>query len=278
MDGVRALAVSFVVALLQLQPNSTLTAAPALLVARGLQATNSTAAEVPSIFTGIVSFPYLVLFWAAVLGVWSFYLLALSGSTLAGVVCRLANALVLRRAGCELHIGSLSLSLLGGRVFFSDLRYATRDVAVVVLRGSVVIRWWTSSRKLRDGFHNPAGLPCRLEVSLAGLHVALLNRAWTYDEMEAAAKRAAAGADAANEAAPGGAGDDGAGDAGGDHTHAPFGAAAGAWHVSAPAAPDPSDIPLLRHVLPPLLRPLFYRIFPTVAIDVTSGHVAMGAH
>lgn len=152
--------------------------------------------EVPSLFTGIVSFPYLVLFWAAVLGVWTFYLLALSGSTLAGLACRLANALVLRRAGCELHLGSLSISLLGGRVFFSDLRYATRDVAVVVLRGEVVVRWWSPARKLRDGFHNPAGLPCRLEVSLAGLHVALLNRAWSYDEMEAAAKQASTAASA----------------------------------------------------------------------------------
>lgn len=72
----------------------------------------------------------------------------------------------------EVGFDSLSFSLLGGAVFFRDLRYTTKNVSVRVLEGSALVRLWATI--YRQAL-NQSDLPCRLEVQLRGLELVLMN-------------------------------------------------------------------------------------------------------
>ena len=45
--------------------------------------------------------------------------------------------------------GSLSLSLLGGKIIFHNVEYRTKNAVLLVLEGVVSIHWWTRSVRER---------------------------------------------------------------------------------------------------------------------------------
>jgi hypothetical protein len=115
----------------------------------------SPAQELPGPFFGAVNFPYLVLFWACILGAWAFCHLALGPRWLGWAVAAVLNRLVLSRRGGRLSIGSLSVSGLGGRLAVTDVRYVTADGAASLVSGVVTLRWW--ARTVRQGFASSNG-------------------------------------------------------------------------------------------------------------------------
>jgi hypothetical protein len=93
-----------------------------------------------------------------------------------------------------LDIQALQVSLLGGRIFFTGLRYHGNNETFFVQNGHITWRYWL--RRVRDvdirteqghGDVNPkAGekreeLPCRINISLIGLEWFVYNRSAAYD-------------------------------------------------------------------------------------------------
>ena len=189
--------------------------------------------------SGVV-FPWLYFVWACVLTLSAFGYYASAPRTLGMLAARAANlALRLAGAGGEVACESLSLSPLGGTAFFRGLTYASREAHVAVLEGHATLRWWAVDWRggcrrglraepgggdgagagaggggelseplgfggVRQSFANPLSLPCRLELSLKGLRVTLLNRSAALEEVEKLKRAAAAAAAAAGGAAPAG--------------------------------------------------------------------------
>ena len=79
-----------------------------------------------------------------------FYLIFWNARVLGMLITVCANHLFLPR-GYYLHIGSLSIWFLTGRVLFRDLRYVTLDYSVEVQDGDLRLRWWLAFHPGQDG-------------------------------------------------------------------------------------------------------------------------------
>ena len=95
-----------------------------------------------------------------------------------------------------IDISSLQISLLGGRVFFTGLRYHGANETILVQHGFITWQYWL--RRVRDadigvrGNGSEAGasdtdknasLPCRINVNLIGLEWFVYNRSPAYDSI-----------------------------------------------------------------------------------------------
>ena len=188
---------------------------------------NATAVDAPTEFLGAVHVPYVMAFWVVVFCAAAIYYASFSPRLLGWIVTAACNR-ILAKSGSEVRVSSLSASLLGGRVFFSDLRYASRDMAVSALAGVITVRWWRSA--VREDLANVGNLPPRLTVELTGARVVLFNKADAYDELErlrASINGSAGAAGRADDDNDSGDDDDDDGDSGNDDCG---GEASGAVH------------------------------------------------
>lgn len=93
-----------------------------------------------------------------------------------------------------IDIRALQISLLGGRIFFTGLRYHGSNETFLVQHGVVTWRYWlrrvrevdvrASSNAAEDvavGREKNAALPCRINVELVGLEWFVYNRSPAYD-------------------------------------------------------------------------------------------------
>jgi hypothetical protein len=129
-----------------------------------------------------------------------------------------------------IDITSLQISLLGGRIFFKDLRYHGHNETILVHGGHITWNYWL--RRVRDagvytdndpptdgessdapstptsrfgsrsrnvdkaekgGKSTPKQLPCRISVKVSGVEAFMYNRSPAYDAIIEAAKRKTGG-------------------------------------------------------------------------------------
>ena len=81
-----------------------------------------------------------------------------------------------------LEIGSLQISLLGGRILFKDVRYESRNMSVRILDGHVTWRYWLWRVRASDDLRkDDSSRPCRIIAQVEGVECFLYNRTASYD-------------------------------------------------------------------------------------------------
>ena len=82
-----------------------------------------------------------------------------------------------------LQIGSLSWSVLPGKVMFRDVLYMTPDFTVRVQDGFLIFRWWRSYVP-KDVSEDLSHSDTRVSLQLNGFELHIYNRTSTYKELE----------------------------------------------------------------------------------------------
>ena len=102
------------------------------------------------------------IFWTFLLTTVLLLWLLLPDRLFARLVCAVANWYA-RKADpgghARLELASLSLSLLGGAMHFSGLRFTTVDRCVSVVEGSLVLRWWLLPARVRKTYADCGAAP-----------------------------------------------------------------------------------------------------------------------
>ncbi len=109
------------------------------------------------------------------------------------------------RYGIYIDVKAVQVSLLGGRVFFVGLRYHGNNETILIQNGYVTWAYWlrrvrhtdlgkrrtgkeadaegTNGDRMRSHDKSKSRIPCRLEVTLAGLEWIVYNRSAAYDSI-----------------------------------------------------------------------------------------------
>lgn len=83
---------------------------------------------------------FLTFLFSLVCGfVWVLYITFYSSRIIALVVTKVVNRFI--KEG-YLNVGSISLSVLSGKVMFRDVSYVTEDCSIRIQDGWVIFRWW----------------------------------------------------------------------------------------------------------------------------------------
>ncbi|XP_071950962.1 bridge-like lipid transfer protein family member 1 [Antedon mediterranea] len=83
----------------------------------------------------------------------------------------------------NIHIGSISISVLSGKLMFRDVAYITNDFSVRVQDGYVIFRWW---RIYKPSSNEEEGsqVSTRLNILLNGFELHCYNRSTLYANLE----------------------------------------------------------------------------------------------
>ena len=81
------------------------------------------------------------------------------------------------------QIGSLSWSILPGKVLFRDVLYMTPDFTVRVQDGFLTFRWWRSYVP-KDVSEDLSNSDTRVSIQFNGFELHIYNRTSTYKELE----------------------------------------------------------------------------------------------
>lgn len=96
------------------------------------------------------------------------------------LVARVLRLLFWKSHNAYFDIGAVQFSPLGGRIFFSDFRYISRNQSFRCLRGYVIWHFWFRHVRDSDGNKNTR-LPFRWTVTLEGAEWFLYNRTPSFD-------------------------------------------------------------------------------------------------
>ena len=112
------------------------------------------------------------------MNMWFLYLTYGNTRFLGWITTRLVNWYMdTKKKGIFLRVGSLSPSLLAGKVAFKDVVFADRDVVIKIYDGFVMFRYWSMHYKTSENKHHPS----RLLVQLNGLKYHVYNHTAAYD-------------------------------------------------------------------------------------------------
>ncbi|QDS70918.1 hypothetical protein FKW77_006598 [Venturia effusa] len=158
------------------------------------------------------NFNWVLLLELIICGILSIFFLGYLDRLFATLISYAIRAYTWRSFHAYIDIQALQLSLLGGRIFFKDLRYHAHNETIVVHSGYITWNYWV--RKVRDpqiyaehvktakrkssgnssgtrstslgraerGGEPPAKtLPCRVTIHLEGVQAFLYNRSPVYD-------------------------------------------------------------------------------------------------
>jgi len=109
-----------------------------------------------AVYWGSSGLPIGYLFWNFLLGVCLIVTTSVAPWALAWAVTTLVNSFMLKPSKTEsdaaaIKIRSLRVALLGGKVTFEELEYASTNVHLRVVEGGISLKWWLSSDSiLRD--------------------------------------------------------------------------------------------------------------------------------
>jgi hypothetical protein len=137
--------------------------------------------------------------WTVVTAAWIYYLIFFN-SRLWGFVV----TLILRKisTGADIRVGSLTVSILAGKVVFRDVKYVTTDFSLRIVDGVVIYRWWKRFSCQRDySRQDPApdrdnesqdgirctwqsSLDCPVKVVLNGFEFHAYNGTGLYSNLE----------------------------------------------------------------------------------------------
>ncbi|TLD38425.1 fermentation associated protein [Venturia nashicola] len=158
------------------------------------------------------TFNWVLLLELIICGILSIFFLGYLDRLFATVISYAIRAYTWRSFHAYIDIQALQLSLLGGRIFFKDLRYHAHNETIVIHSGYITWNYWV--RKVRDAqiftengkagtrknSENSSGtrstslgraesgggpptktLPCRVTIHLEGVQAFLYNRSPVYD-------------------------------------------------------------------------------------------------
>ncbi|XP_033635636.1 transmembrane protein KIAA1109 homolog [Asterias rubens] len=83
----------------------------------------------------------------------------------------------------HIHIGSISVSLLSGKLMFRDVTYITVDYACRIQDGLLILRWWRQYLQVGDQ-DNSQGFVNRVYILLNGVEFHCYNVASVYNDIE----------------------------------------------------------------------------------------------
>lgn len=124
----------------------------------------------------------------------SIFFLLYFNRVFASIVSYSIRAFTWHRYRVYIDVKALQISLLGGRIFFTGLRYHGSNETFLVQHGSITWRYWL--RRVREvdirattntaegitaGGDKNAALPCRINVKLFGLEWFVYNHSPAYD-------------------------------------------------------------------------------------------------
>lgn len=150
------------------------------------------AAACTELTTGLSEFPLLLIFCALL----SIFFLLYFNRVFASIVSYAIRAFTWHRYKVYVDVKALQISLLGGRVFFTGLRYHGSNETFLVQHGSITWRYWL--RRVREVDIRVSGstaddaavrhdknvtLPCRINVNIVGLEWFVYNRSPAYDSI-----------------------------------------------------------------------------------------------
>jgi hypothetical protein len=119
---------------------------------------------------------------------------------IASIVSYLIRAYTWHRYRIYIDIQALQLSLLGGRLFFTGLRYHGNNETIIIQNGHITWSYWLhrvrdaqiylpkQGSKIEDDTTSSSRgkrqkLPCRINVAVSGLEWFVYNRSAAYDSM-----------------------------------------------------------------------------------------------
>ncbi|CAM1511249.1 Fc.00g087620.m01.CDS01 [Cosmosporella sp. VM-42] len=144
-------------------------------------------------------FNYKFLIFAAVGAILSVFFLLYFNRVFASIVSYGIRTWTWHRYRVYIDIRAIQISLLGGRIFFTGLRYHGANETFMIQHGYITWRYWLrrvreadilDTRKLAsissaedsaEGTEKNAELPCRIHVDLIGLEWFVYNRSPAYD-------------------------------------------------------------------------------------------------
>ncbi|KAI3332387.1 putative fermentation associated protein [Xylariaceae sp. AK1471] len=138
--------------------------------------------------------------YSIVTGVLAVFFLLYFNRVIASIISYLIRTYTWHRYRIYIDIQALQLSLLGGRLFFTGLRYHGNNETIIIQNGHITWSYWL--RRVRDAqiylpkqvskvdddaTSNPRGkrqkLPCRINIAVSGLEWFVYNRSAAYDSM-----------------------------------------------------------------------------------------------
>ncbi|OTB05448.1 hypothetical protein M426DRAFT_10489 [Hypoxylon sp. CI-4A] len=141
--------------------------------------------------------PFLA--YIIVCGVLAIFFLLYFNRVFASIISYLIRTYTWHRYRIYIDIQALQWSLLGGRVFFTGLRYHGNNETILIQHGHITWSYWLrrvrdvalsvekNDAKSTDGGTLDAGkkleLPCRVNVVVSGLEWFVYNRSAAYDAM-----------------------------------------------------------------------------------------------
>lgn len=111
---------------------------------------------------------------------WVIYITFYNARVLGFLLTKILNRFV---AKAHLKIGSVSLSVLSGKLMFRDVAYATPDYTIRAQDGWLVFRWWIPYVK-KEFPRTCADAEARVFVLLNGLELHIYNRSQLYARLE----------------------------------------------------------------------------------------------
>ncbi|XP_064482137.1 bridge-like lipid transfer protein family member 1 [Ornithodoros turicata] len=112
--------------------------------------------------------------------VWVIYISFYNSRVVGFILTKILNRFI---SDAYLNIGSISLSVLSGKVMFRDVAYVTPDFTTRVQDGWLVFRWW--SRYTPKEFPRTCtDAEARVSVQLNGLEMHVYNRSHLYARLE----------------------------------------------------------------------------------------------
>ncbi|KAI1383154.1 uncharacterized protein F4822DRAFT_440805 [Hypoxylon trugodes] len=131
-----------------------------------------------------------------VCGVLAVFFLLYFNRVFASIVSYIIRAYTWHRYRVYIDIQALQWSLLGGRIFFTGLRYHGNNETIIIQNGHLTWSYWLRrvrdvgvgagerDAKSRDGKTLSASkLPCRVNIAVSGLEWFVYNRSAAYDSI-----------------------------------------------------------------------------------------------
>ncbi|PHH83517.1 hypothetical protein CDD82_68 [Ophiocordyceps australis] len=155
-------------------------------------------------------FNYEFLIYLIVCGLVAIFFLLYFNRLFASIVSYAIRTYTWRRHQVWIDVKALQISLLGGRIFFTGLRYHGPNQTFLVQHGDITWRYWlrrvrkTDLQASSDAIHHlpqrNSSLPCRIKVSLVGLECFFYNRSPAYDAVLAGLRDDGSSASTAHDA------------------------------------------------------------------------------
>ncbi|KAI1770873.1 hypothetical protein F4818DRAFT_224256 [Hypoxylon cercidicola] len=137
--------------------------------------------------------------WIIVCGVLAVFFLLYFNRVVASIISYTIRTYTWHTYRIYIDIQALQWSLLGGRVFFTGLRYHGENETILIQNGHITWSYWLrrardvgivaekASENSRDGgtsgVGKPPELPCRINVVVSGLEWFVYNRSAAYDSI-----------------------------------------------------------------------------------------------